>query len=80
MKLPAEANFSDLYENFIKVFPRAKNPKELIKALETIMLFNINTTERVAMFLAQCGHESAGFSTFKENLNYFLSNRFCNQS
>lgn len=31
---------------------------------------NINTPKRVAAFLAQVGHESSDFSTFKENLNY----------
>lgn len=33
-------------------------------------MFGINNKNREAMFLAQCGHESAGWSTFVENLNY----------
>ena len=32
--------------------------------------YEINTLPRVAAFLAQCAHESAGFKTLKENLNY----------
>jgi|NOAtaT_5_FD_contig_111_35335_length_1610_multi_5_in_0_out_0_4 putative chitinase len=32
--------------------------------------YEINTPERVAMFLAQIGHESAGLSVVEENLNY----------
>jgi len=32
--------------------------------------FDINTPERQAAFLGQCGHESAGFKTLQENLNY----------
>jgi putative chitinase len=32
--------------------------------------YEINTKERVAGFLAQCGHESLDFTVLKENLNY----------
>ena len=32
--------------------------------------FAINTPQRMAAFIGQCGHESAGFRTLNENLNY----------
>lgn len=32
--------------------------------------YEINTPQRVAAFIAQCAHESASFTTLKENLNY----------
>ena len=32
--------------------------------------YDINTPQRVAMFIAQCAHESGGFKFLKENLNY----------
>ena len=32
--------------------------------------WEIDSVERTAGFLAQCGHESAGFSRIEENLNY----------
>ena len=38
----------------------------------TVLLpdYDINTPQRIAAFMAQCGHESANFTALKENLNY----------
>jgi len=32
--------------------------------------YEINTPKRIAAFMAQCAHESGGFTALKENLNY----------
>ncbi len=37
---------------------------------ETFEKYNIDTTKRQAAFIGQCMHESAGFKTLNENLNY----------
>ena len=37
---------------------------------DTMQKFELNTPLRLAHFLAQCGHESAGFKAVSENLNY----------
>lgn len=58
-------------DDFIKHYPRCKNPIETVDRLnELLPIHNISTVEAVAGFLAQTGHESAGWSTFVENLNY----------
>lgn len=50
---------------------RNKNIQSLYEALEAVLpRYEINTAERVAHFLAQCGHESADFTLLRENLNY----------
>lgn len=38
--------------------------------LAAITAHDINTPQRLAAFLSQCAHESAGFSVTSENLNY----------
>ena len=54
--------FEDTDEEVIDKFVEPLN-----KAMEH---FEINNTERVAMFLAQVGHESGGLNHTAENLNY----------
>ena len=44
---------------------------EWYEALSTLLPdYDINTPIRIAAFVAQCSHESGGFKTLKENLNY----------
>jgi putative chitinase len=58
-------------EQFSHMFPRNKDPQGWTKALvEVLPTYKIDTPERIASFLAQCGHESAGFTVLQENLNY----------
>lgn len=53
------------------VFPRCKITEDLAYQItQKAPLFNINTDKRLASFLAQCGHETMGFTRFEENLNY----------
>lgn len=37
---------------------------------DALAFYEINTPQRISMFLAQVGHESAGMSVTEENLNY----------
>jgi putative chitinase len=46
-------------------------PDSVITMLpETMQKFELNTSLRLAHFLAQAGHESGGFKAVNENLNY----------
>jgi len=45
--------------------------QQYVEYLNDVMgFYEINNKQRIAMFLAQVGHESGGLRTVKENLNY----------
>ena len=54
-----------------KICPNNKNPQQLADALNIVLpTYDISNKERIACFIAQCGHESAEFTVLRENLNY----------
>ncbi len=60
-------------EELIACLPKAKesNLEKFYEGIvETFDTFDINTPERMAMFLAQTAHESGNFAFTQENLNY----------
>ena len=58
-------------EKLKKCLSRNKNIHDLFESLEKVLpKYEITTVERVAAFLAQCGHESLDFTVLQENLNY----------
>ena len=58
-------------EQFHKLFPRNPEPAVWAEAMANVFpTYEINTPQRIAAYLAQCGHESGGWKAVRENLNY----------
>jgi putative chitinase len=57
-------------ENLLAVTTPAQAEKWLDALNATAEQFDINTPDRIAGFLSQIAHESAGFTATRENLNY----------
>jgi putative chitinase len=62
----------ELTESQLKqIIPKNQYVNYWYAALQQLLpQYEINTSERIAAFLAQCAHESGGFVFIKENLNY----------
>jgi len=58
-------------EQFTAMIPTNKNPEAWYDAaVPAFEKYDINTTNRIAGFMAQCAHESLDFTRLEENLNY----------
>jgi len=58
-------------EQFSQLYPNCKDPEGWVDAMnEVFPEYEIDTPQRIAAFIAQCGHESGGWRVFEENLNY----------
>lgn len=58
-------------EQLLKIVGKSKYAKDLAAVLGKVLeKYQINTKLRVCHFLAQVAHESGGFNTMVENLNY----------
>ena len=58
-------------DKFAELFPNCKDPEGWVDAMnEVFPKYDIDTPQRIAAFIAQCGHESGGWRVFSENLNY----------
>lgn len=59
------------FEQLQKMLPRNPNVDQWYDSLSRFLpQYEIDTDQRVAAFMAQCSHESAGFTVLRENLNY----------
>lgn len=58
-------------EELKKILPKNKEIDEWCKILNEILpKYKIDTRDRISAFVAQCAHESGGFTHYSENLNY----------
>jgi putative chitinase len=58
-------------EQFMVCCPSCRNAGDTVAAVNKFCdLYEINNPDRLAGFLAQCGHESSDFNALHENLNY----------
>jgi len=65
------AEFNLTLDQLSKIIPGNPYLDHWYKVLcQALPDYEINTPQRIAAFLAQCAHESGGFTAIQENLNY----------
>lgn len=70
----ADFSFDFIPSMTVEILEGNKEAEEWHDTLtEVLPYYDITTPERVAGFMAQCGHESRNFSVLSENLNYSAS-------
>jgi putative chitinase len=58
-------------EQFSAMIPKNREPEAWYEnVVDMFKKYDINTTLRIAGFMAQCSHESSDFTALEENLNY----------
>jgi len=58
-------------EQFSAMIPKNREPEAWYEnVVDMFKKYDIMTTNRIAGFMAQCGHESSDFTALEENLNY----------
>jgi putative chitinase len=57
-------------DQFRAIFPANQKPDLWIPAFEVLPDFGVHSTEQVAAFCSQVGHESLDMTILEENLNY----------
>ena len=64
-------DFAFSVDQLTQCVSRNPKPADLFQALSDVLpKYQITSINRVASFLAQCGHESLDFTVLQENLNY----------
>jgi len=65
------SDFIITQEQLAQIIPNNQYVEQWAEVMEQLFPdYEINTPQRIAAFVAQCAHESNGFTALKENLNY----------